>query len=89
MRLAQGVKAVANKDGGVALDTRRGMIFSLNPTGALILELLASGLSEEQIAKEIARRCNDEARQVDEDVRSFLDSLLEEGLVTDRVSRVI
>lgn len=88
MRLADGVKAVANKDGGVALDTRRGMIFSLNPTGALILELLASGSSEEQITKEIARRCDAEAKQIAEDVRGFLDSLLQKGLVTDRTATV-
>jgi len=89
MRLSEGVKAVASKDGGVALDTRRGKIFRLNPIATLILELLASGSSEEQIATEIARRCDAEAKQVAEDVHGFLDSLLKEGLVTELLSMPI
>ncbi len=82
MRLAEGLKTVVNADGGIALDTRRGLMVRLNPTGALILELLAVDSTEDQITIEIARRCHTDVNQVAADVHAFLLSLSDRGLIT-------
>jgi len=78
-RLSENVRVVTNGDGGIALDLRQGKILRFNQTGAFILELLAHGFTEEQIASDLAR-CRDACPwSVSEDVKEFLSTLSSMG----------
>jgi hypothetical protein len=80
-RVSDGVRTTRNQDGGVALDIQNGSLFRLNPTGALILGLLAKGFGEADIAQEIARQYRISEDNAATDVGEFLQSLEEHHLV--------
>jgi len=79
--VSDGLRSTRNKDGGIVLDVDHGQMFRLNPVGALILELLAQGHSETEIAQKIARQYNIREEEAATDVREFLQSLAEHKLV--------
>ena len=79
--VSTGVRSARNEDGGIVLDIDHGQMFRLNPVGALILESLANGSSEIEIAKEIAQRYSISEEVATADVREFLESLEEHQLV--------
>jgi hypothetical protein len=56
-------------------------MFRLNSTGAVVLELLARGFSEECIASEISQSSGLAIDIVSADLRAFLDSLGRSGLL--------
>ena len=57
LRLSEDLRTVTNADGGVILDLRKGKMFRLNATDAVIFELLVSGREEEQIVADLSSRC--------------------------------
>jgi hypothetical protein len=79
--VSTGVRSTRNEDGGIVLDIDHGQMFRLNPVGALILESLAKGSGETEIAKEIARQYCISEETAAADVREFLESLEEHKLV--------
>src|SRR4029077_6028313 len=79
--LSAGVRSTRNEDGGIVLDIDRGQMFRLNPVGALILEALAKGSTETEIAKEISRQYSVSEEVAAADVREFLESLEQHKLV--------
>src|SRR5713101_1113400 len=79
--VSTGVRSTRNEDGGIVLDINHGQMFRLNPVGALILESLAKGSGETEIAKEIARQYSIGEETAAADVREFLESLEEHKLV--------
>jgi hypothetical protein len=56
-------------------------MFRLNPVGALILESLAKGCADAEIAKEISRQYGIGEESAAADVREFLKSLEEHKLI--------
>lgn len=82
--LSAGVRSTRNEDGGIVLDIDHGLMFRLNPVGALILESLGKGCAETQIAQEIARQYNISEETASADVGEFLQSLEEHKLVRAR-----
>jgi len=87
--LSTGVRSTRNVDGGIVLDIDHGVMFRLNPVGALILECLGKGCAEHEIAQEIAGQYQvSEARAV-ADMREFLRSLEEHKLVRTRQAESI
>jgi Coenzyme PQQ synthesis protein D (PqqD) len=83
MRLSQNVRTVTNSDGGVLLDLHQGKMFQLNSTAATILEDLANGVVERGIAARISERCGIDLALASADVRSFLASLEDYGLLEE------
>lgn len=73
--VSAGVRSTRNEDGGIVLDIDRGQMFRLNPVGALILESLAKGSAETEIAKEVSRLYSISQETAAADVREFLESL--------------
>ena len=80
-QLSDAVRTTLSEDGGIVLDIRRGQMLRVNPTGALILELLQAGKSESQIANEIERRYGIGEATARSDVREFLELLEHQQLL--------
>jgi hypothetical protein len=49
-------RSVHTAEGGIVLDIRSGKMFSLNPAGSLIFQLLERSLPEERIVEELVNR---------------------------------
>jgi hypothetical protein len=79
--VSTGVRSTRNEDGGIVLDIDHGQMFHLNPVGALILESLAKGSGETEIAKEISRQYSISEDVAAADVCEFLESLEQHRLV--------
>ena len=75
------IRRVANADGGVVLDLRRGTMFRVNPLGAKVLDLLERGDSATQIAEKLSAEFNVAFNDVHCDVEEFIESLKIRGLV--------
>lgn len=80
-QVSTGVRSTRNEDGGIVLDIDRGQMFRLNPVGALILDSLARGAAETEIAEEISRQYCISEEVATADVHEFLESLEEHKLV--------
>ena len=76
-----GIRSIRNEDGGIVLDIDHCQMFRLNPVGALILESLAKGSAETEIAKEISRQYSISEETAAADVHEFLRSLEQHKLV--------
>lgn len=83
LRLSKNLRSVTNADGGVVLDLGGGQIFRCNATGALVLDLLTRGETEEGVVREVSRRCQAEPALVTADVREFLASLRSHALLSE------
>jgi hypothetical protein len=73
--VSSGVRSTRNEDGGIVLDVDHGQMFRLNPVGALILELLATGSTEAEIVEQISRKYCIGMETAVTDVSEFLESL--------------
>ena len=58
-----------------------GEVMVLNEVGARVLVLLAEGLSPDQIARRIPEEFEVTPEQADEDVKLYLNELMEAGLI--------
>lgn len=81
MKICEGVRSVANEDGGVLLDINRGVMFSLNLVGSKIVEKLKVDRDPREIADEIAREFAVGPEVARADVDEFLDCLRKNSLV--------
>jgi hypothetical protein len=75
-KLSPGIRSSHTQDGAIVLDTLHGQMFSLNPVGSRIIELLKAGRNESQVVDEISRDCGASREVVETDLREFL-ALLE------------
>jgi hypothetical protein len=55
-KLSQRLRHTRNGDGAIVLDIENGKMFSTNGTGALLFQLLSSGLDDKTIVTEFAQR---------------------------------
>jgi hypothetical protein len=78
------IRRVANADGGVVLDLRRGAMFRVNPLGARVLDLLDEGNSPKQIADKLSAEFAVPLSQVQADVAEFVESLKSRGVLGSR-----
>ena len=72
---AQSLRAVVNADGAVILDTYRGMISTLNSTGAYIWEALGRGDTVSSIVSQLATETGEQPETIEPDVQEFIDCL--------------
>ena len=77
------LRTVANQDGAAILDTKRGIISTLNPTGAYVWRALERGESVELIIENLARETGMPLEVVERDVRAFIETLDERILQSD------
>lgn len=67
---------------GVVMDLARGKVLGLNPVGAFIWSHLPDH-DAEAVAHALAGRFDVDLETARDDVRTFLDELLAEGLITE------
>ncbi len=82
-RLSDAVRSAHTKDGATVLDLARGRMFSLNPVGSRILELLAKQITRAEIIEEIVRNFGAARALAEMDVDDFLSRLKELKLVEE------
>jgi hypothetical protein len=72
---AQHLRSVVTQDGAVILDTQRGEMWNLNPSGAFIWKAVLDGRPPEQIAAELAAQTGDDVQSATNYVDEFLNEL--------------
>jgi hypothetical protein len=80
-RLSDSVRTTHTGDGAVVLDISRGRMFTFNPTGSRILQLLNTGVEEKEIALTLVQEFSADPRTADADVGEFLTLLRQHALV--------
>jgi predicted deacylase len=86
LQLSENLRTVIDQDGAVLLDVRQGKLVRCNRTGAAILELLSHQYNEEQITAEFCRRYELSLASAETDVRAFLTSLQQQGLLRHEIA---
>jgi hypothetical protein len=81
------LQSVVDQDGGVILDIERGLISTLNPTGAYVWKGIQNGESLETITANLVRETGEDARTVERDVREFVESLKQNNLLSRPMRR--
>jgi hypothetical protein len=81
------VRSVFSQDGAVVMDIKGGMMYTSNPVGGRILELLQGGMTGEDVVEIVSRECDTDPERVRHDLERFVEQLRSYGLVEqDRVS---
>jgi Coenzyme PQQ synthesis protein D (PqqD) len=75
------LQSVFDRDGAAILDIERGLISTLNPTGAYVWQGLQRGESLETIIANLARESGEEFLMVERDVRKFVEDLKQKLLL--------
>lgn len=78
---------LAGEDGGVLLHLTSGQYHTLNPVATRIWEILETPTDEDELTRRIEQEFEADPATVAEDVRLFLESLLERELVYRDVSQ--
>jgi alpha-ketoglutarate-dependent taurine dioxygenase len=81
IRIAPSVRSAFSSDGAVLMEIKKGMMFTSNPVGGRILELLSQGATSDEAADAISRECNVAKEIVLRDFEPFADQLYAYGLV--------
>jgi hypothetical protein len=82
--ISQSVRLTKSEDGGILLDIEGGGMFSLNPVGTRIVELLATERSIASLAVQIGRDFGVCEEIASRDVNEFLSHLRELRLLRER-----
>lgn len=75
------LRTMTNRDGAAVLDTRRGTIFTLNATGAQILQACERGETVETIATNLAADTGEGFEALKSDVSCFIEELKQRDLL--------
>jgi hypothetical protein len=74
------LQSVVDQDGAAILDIERGLISTLNGTGAYVWQRLQRGESLETIVADLSRETGQESLVVERDVREFVEDLKRKNL---------
>jgi hypothetical protein len=85
--LRNNIRRVSSTDGGIVLDLARGTMFSLNPLGSQVLDLLERGDSLHYIAEQISVQSGVSLDLVQADIQEFLKALQVHGVLDPRGSK--
>ena len=80
-KLAETSRVTRGRDGAIALDIRKGQLFSINLVGSRILELLERGLADSDIEDEISREFGVDPEVAQSDHEEFLRTLRKYRLI--------
>jgi hypothetical protein len=75
------IRSAQSQDGAVLLDVHHGRMFSINPMGSKILDLIKEGRDEAQIADEIVHTYGIAIETARTDVHEFLGALCAHRIV--------
>jgi hypothetical protein len=75
------LKTVVDQDGAAILDIERGLISTLNDTGAYVWDKLQRGDSLSSIVADLARETGEKSLIVERDVLEFLEDLKQNQLL--------
>lgn len=87
LQLSKNVRTVIDPDGAILLDLLEGKMLRCNRTGATILELLLRRYDQDEITAEFRRRYQLPPDSAEADVRAFLMSLQNQGLLRQETDR--
>lgn len=87
LQLSENLRTVIDQDGAILLDVLQGKMLRCNRTGATVLQLLLRQFDQEQITAEFSRRYELSPDSADADVRAFLTSLQNQGLLRQETAR--
>ncbi len=86
IRIPPSVRSVFSEDGAVVMEIKQGMMYTSNPVGGRIFELLSQGQPPEQVVASIARECDVDQETVRRDLEVFIEELGSYGLITQDAS---
>ena len=75
------IRRTETPDGAILLDIEQGQLFSVNPVGSQILDLIGAGCNEAQIADRLSIAFGADIDTVRRDVHEFLESLSRQNIV--------
>ena len=75
------LRVIANADGAVILDTKRGTLSRLNSTGLYVWEALKRGDEVPIIVERLSRETGARASEVEQDIRAFAEDLKAQLLI--------
>jgi hypothetical protein len=81
LTISSTIRRTETPDGAVLLEIEQGQMFSLNPVGSKILELVGSGCDEHEIATQISAAYGADTDVVRADVHEFLEALGRHGIL--------
>lgn len=84
--ISPSVRLTKSQDGGVLLDVEQGEIFSLNPVGVRIIELLQREQTRSSLVLLLSREFTVREEAIAADVDGFLSILRQQHLLNERAS---
>jgi hypothetical protein len=81
LKTSETIRSSQSQDGTVLLDIHHGRMFSINPMGSKILDLIKEGRDEAQIADEIVRTYGIAIEMARTDVHEFVKALCAHRIV--------
>ena len=81
IQLSASVRSTFSRDGAVVMHIQQGLMYTSNPVGGRMLELLSQGQSSEQVIETISRECETEPTIVRADLEKYLELLNSYGIV--------
>lgn len=81
MNLVKNVKFREEKFGGVLFETRSEKVFTLNRTGAAVLNEIAAGSDEKSIVEQLKGQFDKSESAIEREVLEFIAVLRQKGLV--------
>lgn len=81
LKISESVRSSRGQDGAILLDVQQGQIFNVNLVGSRILELLAAGTSEPDVADAISKEFAVNRDTATKDMQEFLLALQDRGLL--------
>ena len=82
IQIAPSVRSVFSQDGAVLMEIKQGLMYTSNPVGGRILELLSQGNSADKVIESISRECEVEQETVRKDLEGFIEQLISYGIVS-------
>lgn len=83
LTISRSARLSKSSDGGILLDVERGLVFSLNPVGIRIVELLQDGNDAPRLANTISQEFRISQEIARKDIADFLTALQEQHLLND------
>ncbi len=82
IQIPPSVRSVFSQDGAVVMEIKQGLMYTSNPVGGRIFELLTQGHAPEQVVRIISLECDVEPDMVQRDLEGFLEQLGSYGLIS-------
>ncbi len=80
-RISSSTRLVNTVDGAVVMEIKSGLMFTSDPVGGRILELLKQSASDDQIIDTVSRECEVSSEIVRSDFITFMSQLRSYGLI--------